>query len=79
MAKVSAPGYAEAISTPVLIVGAGRDRIVDTAGTREFARRLPRGQYLEFADAEHEILMESDPIRARFWNAFDAFVQSTAL
>ena len=26
-----ATGYAEAITTPVLIVGAGRDRIVDTS------------------------------------------------
>jgi lysophospholipase len=74
--RVMAPGYAEAISTPVLMIGAGRDRIVNTAAEREFARRLPKGTYLEFADAEHEILMESDSIRARFWIAFDAFVDS---
>jgi lysophospholipase len=58
------------------MIGAGRDRIVNTAAEREFARRLPKGTYLEFADAEHEILMESDSIRARFWVAFDAFVDS---
>jgi lysophospholipase len=29
-------------------------------------------------EAEHEILMESDPIRARFWGAFDAFVERQA-
>jgi lysophospholipase len=74
MARVMAPGYAEAIATPVLIVGAGKDRIVDTAAEREFARRLPHGTFLEFADAEHEIMMENDSIRARFWAAFDAFV-----
>jgi lysophospholipase len=75
MAHVMAKGYAEAIKTPVLIVGAGRDRIVDTAAEREFAARLPHGTYLEFEDAEHEILMETDSIRARFWQAFDAFVE----
>lgn len=74
MRRVMAPGFAEAITTPVLIVGAGRDRIVDTEAAREFAPRLPHGTYLEFEDAEHEILMESDAIRARFWAAFDEFV-----
>jgi lysophospholipase len=74
MARVTSPGYGEAIATPVLIVGAGKDRIVDMAAEREFARRLPNGAFLEFSDAEHEILMESDAIRMRFWAAFDAFV-----
>jgi lysophospholipase len=74
MARVMAPGYAEAIATPVLILGAGKDRIVDTAAEREFARRLPHGAFLELVDAEHEIMMENDSIRARFWAAFDDFV-----
>ena len=74
MARVMAPGFAEAIQTPVLIVGAGRDRIVGVEAERAFAKRLPRGTYLELEDSEHEILMENDSIRARFWNAFDGFV-----
>lgn len=74
MRRVMANGYAQAIETPVLIVGAGRDRIVDTRAARAFAARLPHGAYLEIPDAEHEILMENDSIRARFWAAFDAFV-----
>ncbi len=74
MARVMAPGYGEAIRTPVLIVGAGKDRIVDTSAEREFARRLPHGTYLELADAEHEIMMENDSIRAQFWAAFDEFI-----
>ena len=75
MARVMAPGFAEAIRTPALICGAGRDRIVRVEAEREFARRLPHGTYLELEDSEHEILMESDPIRARFWQAFDTFVE----
>ena len=74
MARVMAPGFAESVQTPVLICGAGRDRIVRVEAEREFARRLPHGTYLELADSEHEILMESDSIRARFWQAFDGFV-----
>jgi lysophospholipase len=74
MTRVMAPGFAETIQTPVLICGAGRDRIVRVEAERAFARRLPHGTYLELADSEHEILMESDSIRARFWSAFDEFV-----
>jgi lysophospholipase len=63
----------------VLICGAGRDRIVRVEAERDFAKRLPHGTYLELADAEHEILMEADAIRARFWGAFDAFVDLSIL
>jgi lysophospholipase len=73
MAREMAPGYAQAIETPVLVCGAGKDRIVLTAAARDFAARLPRGTYLELEDSEHEILMENDSIRARFWKAFDEF------
>ena len=74
MARVMAPGFAEAIKTPVLICGAGKDRIVLVEAEREFAKRLPHGTYLELEDSEHEILMENDSVRARFWAAFDGFV-----
>jgi lysophospholipase len=76
MAKVMAPGYAEAISTPVLLCAPGKDRIVDVTAEHEFVKRLPHGTLLDLPDSEHEILMESDPIRARFWSAFDSFVES---
>jgi len=66
--------YAEAIAAPVLIVGAGRDRIVMKQAGAKFAANLPNGKYVEIEDSEHEILMEKDAIRARFWQAFDTFV-----
>jgi lysophospholipase len=67
-------GYAEAITTPVLICGAGHDRICVTDDTRRFARRMPHATYLEIEGAEHEILMERDVFRDRLWRAFDAFM-----
>lgn len=79
MARVMAPGFAEAIQTPVLICGAGRDRIVRVEAERAFARRLPHGTYVELTDAEHEILQENDSIRARFWQAFDDFARRLPL
>ena len=74
MNAMRAPGYGEAIATPTLLCGAGKDRIVITKAEEDFARRMPHGEYALFEDAEHEILMENDSIRARFWKAFDAFV-----
>lgn len=73
MARVNAPGFAEAIPMPVLVAGPGKDRICLTPATKAFTARMAKGEYLELADAEHEILMENDSIRARFWAAFDAF------
>ena len=72
--QIWARGFPEAIQTPILIVGAGADRVVITAPEREYAKRLPNARYVEIADSEHEILMERDEIRAQFWRAFDGFV-----
>jgi lysophospholipase len=74
MREMNAGGYPESISTPVLIFGAGKDRICLTPAARAFCARLPHGKYVELDDAEHEILMENDGIREKFWKAFDAFV-----
>src|SRR6202035_3739544 len=74
MALMEAPGFAEAITTPCLIFGAGRDRIVETQAVRDFARHLPRACYVAIPEAGHEILMENDFIRAKFWSEFDRFV-----
>lgn len=75
MARMADPAFARAIETPVLVCGPGKDRICLTSATRDFASRLPHGTYLELEDSEHEILMENDTIRTRFWTAFDAFVE----
>lgn len=73
MARVNTPGFAEAIPMPVLVAGPGKDRICLTPVTKAFTARMPKGEYLDLPDSEHEILMENDSIRARFWAAFDAF------
>jgi lysophospholipase len=75
MREMQQPGYAEAIAVPTLFVLAGKDRICLTPEAEKFAARMPNGKSLTLEDAEHEILMENDSIRARFWNAFDDFVR----
>jgi lysophospholipase len=33
--------------------------------------RLKRGEHLTIAGAKHEVMMETDDLRAQFWEAFD--------
>jgi lysophospholipase len=75
IAYLATTGCAEEISTPSLICGAEHDRICVTADTERFAGRMPGCVYTEIAGAEHEILMERDIFRARFWSAFDKFMR----
>ena len=56
------------------MIGAGKDRICLTPQTKAFAGRLPHAEYVEIEEAEHEILMERNPIRAECWAAFDGFM-----
>jgi len=71
-------GYAEAIATTSILFGAGRDRICETPATKTFAARMPHAQFVEIAEAEHEILMERDALRSHFWSAFDDFIKESA-
>jgi lysophospholipase len=74
MAITAAPGYAEAITAPVMIATAGHDRVVRTEATIAFAQRMPHCFHGMVEGAEHEILMEQDHLRALFWQAFDDFI-----
>lgn len=76
--RLEASGYAEAIETPALVIGAGRDRVCDTKAAQALAARMPHAEFVEIADAQHEILMERDPLRAEWWAAADAFLKKNA-
>lgn len=67
------PGYLERIDLPVLLLSAGQDQIVDPASHGPVAARLRHAEHVTIAEAKHEIMMEADDIRARFWGAFDGF------
>jgi lysophospholipase len=75
MAWLRAPRRAEAITTPLLVVGAGADRICLTPAARAFAKRAPNADYVEITEAGHEVLMERNRFREQFWAAFDAFTK----
>lgn len=66
--------FASAVKIPILLIGAGSDRIVSNIATREFAERLKNGSNVMIPNARHEILQEGDSIREQFWSGFDAFI-----
>ena len=68
-------GFAREVTTPVLMVLAGADALVDNAAARRMAARLPDALVVEFEGARHELLREHDAYQARLWAAFDAFVR----
>ncbi|TCR70680.1 alpha/beta hydrolase [Bosea sp. BK604] len=74
MARLNAPSAALEVRIPTLVIAAGRDPVVSTPAIERFAARLKTGAALVLPTARHEILMETDDIRAQFWAAFDAFV-----
>ena len=68
------PGRFGNLKTPILIVSAEKDHFVRSGDHRWIAARSPLIENAVVQDALHEILMERDQLRNRFWDLFDAFV-----
>jgi lysophospholipase len=74
MQRLGEPNFPRRITTPILIVAAGADRVTDTAAAERYASRLRAGRIVVIEGSEHEILIERDVFRRQFWAAFDQFV-----
>lgn len=68
-------GRVEAVDVPVLVCRSGRERIVCNSTMAALTERFPAGRLVTFDEAAHEIMQELDPIRDRFFAAFDGFVE----
>lgn len=66
------------VQTPVLIVGAERDRLVSAWAIRSAAAALPKSELIMFPDAAHEILREADPVRTLAMTRIDTFLDEHA-
>ncbi len=73
--QIRRPGFCESISTPLLLVAAGRDKVVSNEAINRLAEKLPSGRMITLPGARHEILQEQDEVRDQFWRAFDLFVR----
>ncbi|MDX7950000.1 alpha/beta hydrolase [Lichenihabitans sp. Uapishka_5] len=77
MAPMAGFDFPARIAAPILMVVPGDDRVVSVAAMERFGQRLKAGTLVSIPGARHEILMERDVLRHRFWAAFDAFVPGT--
>ena len=69
----------EAVDTPVLVIVAEADKLVDPRAALRLAARLPDAQVVRFGrESAHEILREADGVRNRAVAAIDAFLDAHA-
>jgi lysophospholipase len=74
MAELQEPDCPKRVHVPMLVFAAGADRIVDSRAVEDFAVQLKVGGLVRLPGSLHEILQENDPLRMRFWAAFDAYM-----
>lgn len=77
MDHLSQPEVIRQIRAPILILGAGEERIVSNLAIERLSARLIAGGHAFIPGARHELLMERDAIRAQTLAAFDAFIPGT--
>ncbi len=68
--------FLDGVTTPVLVASAGREMVVSNKAIADIVSRLPNAELLEIDGAMHEVMMEKDDYRNRFWHAFDGYVAS---
>jgi|FEC22Drversion2_1045045.scaffolds.fasta_scaffold00356_14 lysophospholipase len=71
MTAEMAPGYLERIELPLTLISAGQDPLIDSRHHTEVAAHLKHGEHITIEGAKHEVMMETDELRAQFWEAFD--------
>jgi lysophospholipase len=71
MTAAATPDYLERIELPLVLITAGQDPLIDARSHDPVAARLKHGEHFTIAGAKHEVMMETDDLRALFWEAFD--------
>lgn len=69
----------ESLTLPCIFAIAGKEALVDNQAIRRTARRLPNAETIEFPTAKHEIMMETDDIRNRFFQSFDNLINRVTI
>ncbi|MGA8181935.1 MAG: alpha/beta hydrolase [Desulfobacterales bacterium] len=67
------PGYAAKITTPILMISAGEDKIVSIKAQKKMCAWLPACRFVEIPGARHEIFKETDAVRSIIWREFERF------
>lgn len=62
------------VKLPILILQAGKESLVDNIGQTQISKKLPNAILRVFDEGKHELLVESDEIRAEIWHEIDQFL-----
>lgn len=77
--EMDRPGVLESVETPVFILATSTDKLVSPRAIRRAVRRLPNVDLAQFGEeAGHEMLRETDDVRARALAQMDAFLDRIA-
>ena len=79
MDVLHAPGFAEAIETPIRVCTAGADTLVSAAAHTAVLNRLPNAKGMVFDGARHELLVEVDRHRDRILGVFDELMDELGI
>lgn len=69
--RLHAPGMAQSITTPMTVLLAEQDVVVDSQAAAAFAAGLPQAEIQWIAGARHELLQETAAIQDRVWAALE--------
>lgn len=64
----------QGLNCPVMIVLAGREKVVDNLAAHRFVAGMPGVSVVTIAQSLHEILLEADAVRKEFWAVFDSYI-----
>lgn len=74
LTQIQTSYFAQRINIPVLLFTAGSDTIVSSVWSEKFSNMMKHSTFIYLSGSLHEILQERDPVRQRFWSAFDAYM-----
>lgn len=77
--RFARPSALANVNCPVLIATAGEEALVDNDSHHRISRHLNNVERLFIENARHEILMETDDIRDRFWAAFRRLLERAGI
>ena len=76
---LNSAGAMERVQLPIFIASTSNDRLVSHSANVRAAQRLPNGRLFELGDdAHHEVLRETDAVRARVMDAISEFLDEVA-
>ncbi|WP_300390348.1 alpha/beta hydrolase [Henriciella sp.] len=77
--QTTKPALLRGVDIPVFIASAEEEKLVDNKAHTRVAKHLPNCEHITIDGAMHEILMETDARRARFWQGFDTLLDKADL